>query len=220
MACGRTWGEILFRSKVAFVFAKRGRVHAGRDRSTLSGHRPRNGTWGSQDARSTARLWRRLSASPTRRSSETSSGCTGQSRPHFRQHHAMITAVPWMVVSAVTQPTAAQKTHRAGTENRSCCDMGIGSRKVTTRPSRKTVRTIPYAQWVRQGGADTVEFAMRAVLPTRTRTAKTVSCVNSRSALCLIIADPARPSTQRATCQNSMSPKRNSSSASRAHSRW
>ena len=93
--------------------------HCGRG-SRLSAH-----SWGSQDAHSTTRLWRRLSVSPARRSSETSSGCTGQSRPHFRQHHAMITALPWMVVSAVTQPTAAQKTHRAGMENRSSCDTRI-----------------------------------------------------------------------------------------------
>ena len=122
---------------------------------------------GCQDARTTARLWRRLSMSPTRRSSETSSGCTGQLWPHFRQHHAMITALPWMVVSAVTQPTAAQKIHRAGTENRSCRDTGIGSGEVTTRASQKTVRTIPYAQWVWTGGPDTVEFGTSAVLEAR-----------------------------------------------------
>ena len=126
-----------------------------------------NASWESQDGRSTARPWRRLSANPTRRSTETSSGCTGQSRPHFRQHHAMITAVPWMVVSAVTQPTAAQKIHRAGTENRSCRDTGIGSGEVTTRASQKTVRTIPYAQWVWTGGPDTVEFGTSAVLEAR-----------------------------------------------------
>ena len=69
-----------------------------------------------QDARRSTRVCRRLSAGPERRST-ISAGFTGQSRPHFRQHHVMIAARPLMVVSSAMEPTAAQKMQRAGTVN-------------------------------------------------------------------------------------------------------
>ena len=70
-----------------------------------------------QDARRSTRVCRRLSPGPERRST-ISAGFTGQSRPHFRQHHVTIAARPLMVVSSAMEPTAAQKMQRAGTVNR------------------------------------------------------------------------------------------------------
>jgi hypothetical protein len=72
-----------------------------------------------QDARRSARVFRRRSAGPLRRSVATCSfGCTCQSRPHLRQHHAIRTERPRTVVSSTTDPMVAQETHLGGTVNR------------------------------------------------------------------------------------------------------
>jgi hypothetical protein len=72
-----------------------------------------------QDARRSARLARRRSLGPSRRSVVTCScAMTGQSRPQLRQHHVSATARPWIVVSRPTEPRVAQKRHCGGTANR------------------------------------------------------------------------------------------------------